>query len=858
MLARTGPPAAIVGRETAPDEAAGELRCAGSFLEDGITTGIETRKVGGGRRSLETLAKLRISRFGPEYRASRSIGDLRWLPAQSYAIQRDQVREVWHAGHISALVSDDHVVVAGTQTGGLWLLTPVVMPHFRQGHQAVCLSDAWDSPNVTAMAYGPGGENEIFVGVDGGGALLLVQLESVLGGRTHLRTTSLPLPGTGAVAAIAVFSQPRRVVIADGFGVWWSPIPAQVDQISGYVWQLAENLPILICSGLAPGPGESVVAAAFGTGSDGGLHRGVWQSGVLRFSPSTITGATATDMRRTSVASCESQRQRMYAVAAKADDTIHSVLASSDGGVNWRAVTVPPGHGNQGFYNNCIAVSPYRPGVVALGWRSGGTYFSPDGGVNWQQPFNDVTNDHLHSDLHALYFARNSANADRLYVGSDGGIVSTRDLGQTFSSQFGRPLGNLQFYGGMLSASSRFPGLVAGGTQDNGNIFLVPDHDTGSAWHTLEGGDGGIVRFVDALGALLRFNNTLVVNNVEIGNRLRIAFWDPTSRTFGADWGTVLPVDGNAAGLTPTSVEIVEAPEWSRNGQLMYAVAASIGTVYGIFANGDGTGAALIGVASVPVEGQEMVTALGSYDGRSVLAGTSAGRLLLIDSATGVATAQTLPATATPGGVTRIERFIRSSFLQVLRVRPVETYVLRGGGILHHDGSAWADLGGRWLTFALDREAGRLFAANDSDVFQSVDGGVTWTDASQGLPARPHCSDLRIAVNEKGGKDLFLGTYGRSVWRAPVVAAPPKEGGPDLPPLVADVLFGVLGDGGGVIRVGGRLIRVPPYPPIRDLLVAIAVDEVARSMSPPHANILRGAVLERIAAIALEAKERLR
>jgi len=57
--------------------------------------------------------------------------------------------------------------------------------------------------------------------------------------------------------------------------------------------------------------------------------------------------------------------------------------------------------------------------------------------------------------------------------------------------------------------------------------------------------------------------------------------------------------------------------------------------------------------------------------------------------------------------------------------------------------------------------------------------------------------------------------------------------------------------------VGGRWIRVPPYPPIRDLLVAIAVG-VARSMSPPHANILRGAVLERIAAIALEAKERLR
>jgi hypothetical protein len=64
---------------------------------------------------------------------------------------------------------------------------------------------------------------------------------------------------------------------------------------------------------------------------------------------------------------------------------------------------------------------------------------------------------------------------------------------------------------------------------------------------------------------------------------------------------------------------------------------------------------------------------------------------------------------------------------------------------------------------------------------------------------RPHCSDLRIGADGKGGKDLYLATYGRSVWRAPILTAPLKDDGIRVPQLVADVLFGVLGDGGGLI-----------------------------------------------------------
>jgi hypothetical protein len=87
-----------------------------------------------------------------------------------------------------------------------------------------------------------------------------------------------------------------------------------------------------------------------------------------------------------------------------------------------------------------------------------------------------------------------------------------------------------------------------------------------------------------------------------------------------------------------------------------------------------------------------------------------------------------------------------------------------------------------------DPESGRLFATTDADVFVSRDHGRTWIDASQGLPARPHGNDLRIADDGQGGRDLYLGTYGRSVWRT-MIAASAHEPDLEVPALVDDILL---------------------------------------------------------------------
>ncbi len=159
----------------------------------------------------------------------------------------------------------------------------------------------------------------------------------------------------------------------------------------------------------------------------------------------------------------------------------------------------------QGHYANCIAVSPHRPDVVVVGWTSGGPFWSQDGGASWLHPQDDKSSGHLHADLHTLYFGPSPGVPEVLYVGGDGGIAVTKDLGATYHSQFNRPLNNLQFYGnkrpsvlgthaGSLTASSRYPGLLAGGTQDNGNLYRVPDtrragvpRQADTPWLTLAG-----------------------------------------------------------------------------------------------------------------------------------------------------------------------------------------------------------------------------------------------------------------------------------------------------------------------------------------------------------------------------------
>jgi len=694
---------------------------------------------------------------------------------------------------------------------------------------------------------------------------------------------------TGLLAMVVVPAS-RRIVLAGDTGVWWSEIPTPATLVGGYTWQQAQGLTTGTFSGLAVGPDESVIAAAWGANPATGHHglfRGEWDSaGTLTFDRAAAGGLDTATLFRTSVASCTADPRRLYAVGAASDNAatsgIAGVIRSNDGGASWSAATVPMNPGGQGEYNNCIAVSRTRPDIVVIGWRGGGAFYSADGAASWSQPHTDggpTVDRNLHSDLHALYFARDPGGVDELYVGSDGGVMRTRDLGNTNDSEYAQQIRNLQFYPNVLAVSSDFPGLIAGGTQDNGNIFCRavpnPQHFPEPIyWQNLEGGDGGVNRFVDGLGALLRANNTLADGNgVEFGNQVRLQFWDDEHRRFtGRTWagkhlygdfawdpakgdfggfGRMIKADvggGPSGGLVNAIVEVVAAPSWSWDGQPMYAVASPMNTpqgpVYGLFAIDNDTGARWRKLADVGVQ----VASLASYDGATVLVGTTDGRILSLDSASRQAAGMTLPdGIAGTGNVVRID--VTASSPAMLGQRALAYHDL--GGMLRLAGNNWVLLGGGFTAFALDPAVGsrRAFAATDDRVYVSDDDGTTWTVASQGLPERPHCTDLRVGKSPSGGRDLYLATYGRSVWRAQI-ELPPAKPPAEITPSVSEVLAGVIQDGGGLIFVGGKIVRVPPRSPLLDILLALAVNDLGATMSEDMGRIVRRAALGLVAGIA--------
>jgi hypothetical protein len=793
-------------------------------------------KLGGGARSMRIQAVLRDHLFAGvgDRRASRTLSDIQWVRAQNESIQLDDFREVWHAGQVSAIVSNGHDVVVGTGTGGVWLLKPGANRQFATGTP---LSDGSDVPDVSSLAWGPDRPRFVFVGCTGGSAMFLLEFDLVTGGMEFKRSITLPMPLWAACTAIVTFDSPRLVVVATDQGVWWSAIPKIISDAAGYVWRMGLGLPFANYSGMTQGSDTSVVVAinadvAF-KGSPpppAGIYRGTFQGDTLAFTQSKITGADPSLMRRTSVASCSTDTRRVYSVSASDGDTILCVLSSQDGGANWTASAKPDpsAAGLQGFYNNCIAVSPRNPDTVVIGWLSGGAFWSTDAAQSWLHPNTQESNPNLHNDLHALCFASNpNDDSETVYVGGDGGIVFTRDLGKSYDSQLNHRLNNLQFYGagngktaGTLTASSRYPGLLAGGTQDNGNIFLTPGADprkssfvpeVGPGWHTLDGGDGDINRFVDPLGALLRFNNTLQdpTTKIEFGNKVRIAFWNPAVGSFGPGTGTVILAadtpSGSDPGINPSALETVNQPTFQRNGQLLYAATASTdaGVIHGMFANSTGGNAKFLRLGSIGVT----VSALASLTGERLLVGTSTGRILSFDCSSGGTAEFELPPQVF-GEVSRIEI-----------IAPLLAYALVGVNILRLDGTTWTTTNAlettsdpNWKTFTVDPDSRRLYAATDSDVWVSHDSGRSWVDSSTGLPKRPHCTDLRVAPDIEGGTTIYLATYGRSVWRATITR--PPDAPPSVPKAVNDVIVGVINDGWGLVRRGGKIVPVPPPSPL--------------------------------------------
>jgi hypothetical protein len=718
----------------------------------------------------------------------------------------------WNAGRITDVLLRSDAIFVAASTGGVWGIN-VHDPDAPAG----CTTDDLDNPNFSCLAFGPDSPLQIYGGCSS------LRLSARPGTGLFLRGLSewRPVPivdgfnralQTDGIYRVLVLPNHRVIVLATVRGVFISFIPPPGQQ---HTFALVPSLPPGQYSGLCVGPNETVVASLWGP--NGGIFLGTWSGSQLNFAPAQMIpdpsqpngSINLTQVTRTSVASCGSDPSIMYAVFAGLNNSIYRILRSDSGGASWRPLrtlgdrvasnrlaplapdNLDPNFndymaGVTGMYTNCIAVDFHDPNLVGIGWANGPwlTSNASDALSFWRLAYEDTNSTQIHPDIQCIVFDPTDPSGNTLYVGCDGGLTFTLDRAGDigYQSRFSKHLRNLQFYttvapgkngtigqpGGGISASPTVPGLIAGPSQDNGNLYCDLESPDTKAWQVLDGGDGVVMRFLS--------NGLLLSVPPPPNNQAKLARWDgskfvePTVVPVTAPVTSALTVSGD---VQPVTVPHFALPDTQK---LLFAVASTANAlVYGLFTDGSISNSEWRLIATLPLQPSDAISSIASLRGDQVFAGTQQGRVFSFAPFQIPFELAVSPADKGP-------------LHDIVVVRDALAFALYDGpttkAILQSDFFSWDPLGNNdnvarglnldateeFTSLTIDRVTSpvTLYACTDTRVFVSRDEGDSWLLAPTHLPRRVHCSGLAIGATRPSGRYLYLSTYGRSVWQAKI------------------------------------------------------------------------------------------
>ena len=211
------------------------------------------------------------------------------------------------------------------------------------------------------------------------------------------------------------------------------------------------------------GPGSGLYRS-----SDGGDH---WEA-------VTGHGLPAEEVGRIGIAFAPSNPKRIYLIV---DAKAGGLYRSDDSGKNWQLMSQDERIWQRGWYFGEVSVDPkdadtvYIPNTTVYRSRDGGKTFAAFKGA----PGGD--------DYHQLWIDPDEPN--RMMLGSDQGTIVTRNGGETWSSWYNQPTGQMYH----VSTDNRFPYWVYGAQQDSGSI-ATPSRGNYRAldfhdWRPIEAGD---------------------------------------------------------------------------------------------------------------------------------------------------------------------------------------------------------------------------------------------------------------------------------------------------------------------------------------------------------------------------------
>jgi hypothetical protein len=689
----------------------------------------------------------------------------------------------WKTGRVQAIMPlDGGRALVGTESSGLWIAAPVA--------EAEPLSELWTDPadfgnpgtipsgGVRCLARDVG-SGRLFAGTSG--ALWYTDTTASDPLRTWVR-----LPGIfDDTRALLVLPNRNAIVAATGVGVRRAPLspwpPAAAEGAND------PGAPAFPFWSLAEGPDDSVVAYGVftpGTNLRGTLFVGEWLNGGLGWVPAPITNPADPDANLLSLiagatglgalASAPSDRRHVYLAAQDAPaDRWFPILHSGDGGRHWELPSHGPleqlrengdvNMGHQADRNLTIDVHPTKPATVLIGGCRDGLIASTDGAKTWDTggypDFGNHNGDPFHPDVLVMFFDQSDPSGNTVWVGSDGGLFRSADMGKSWDEAANRRLPTVMFdpaanHAASLSASPDRPDLLVGATQDNGFIYCRGGDER---WEQVEGGDGQRAKFVTGDVALLdKFGD----------GKLHWFQWDGTDMV---DRGTLDPPVAEAS-FFPDLVIRVPHPSYRDDGHLMVALAGSEAgpELFGLFDAKPGSGDSdrfafkqIAVLAGAP-------TALGTWDGTTVLAsfagGDGTGRHQRVDTATGDVDdcATTVPKKR---GAPRWMTFLSAA----------DALAVDDSGLLRTDLQTWSALDNaplpstatRFLAFAVDPfpDPPTLYAGDRATLYASSDWGATWREVL-GLPGQCVLSQVEYVAATTGERRLSLATWNWSAWVA--------------------------------------------------------------------------------------------
>jgi hypothetical protein len=160
------------------------------------------------------------------------------------------------------------------------------------------------------------------------------------------------------------------------------------------------------------------------------------------------------------------------------------IVKSSDNGATWMLATAPDSASPLGFGRShpLFEINQSDEDVMYGGFQLS-LDKSVDGGRTLASNFSKSTG---HDDNRVLQILQSTpgGGGDHLIVGNDGGVSRSTDGGASWTNLNGSDLLVTQFFD--IDNSSMQPGLVAGGTQDNGSFVF-----SNGQWKNPYWGDGG-------------------------------------------------------------------------------------------------------------------------------------------------------------------------------------------------------------------------------------------------------------------------------------------------------------------------------------------------------------------------------